>query len=80
MPTLGKVVASIDSCEGDSGGGWYHMNSSGRIAWGIQSQADDPDWGEVCHGAGEKSYFSSIPQINEYWDNSTTISIRLETR
>jgi streptogrisin C len=74
---LGKVEVSLDSCMGDSGGGWYRITSGGRIAMGIQSQADN---GPNCHGQYEHSYFSSLPDINEYWDATSAATIRVETR
>lgn len=73
----GMVAVSIDSCVGDSGGGWYMLSGTQRWAVGIQSAADN---GSACHGAGEKSYFSAIPDINAYWDNTSAATIRFEYR
>jgi streptogrisin C len=74
----GLVEVSIDSCPGDSGGGWYHIGTnSARIAWGIQSRSDD---GNECHGAGEHSFFSALPDINTFWDDNSAATIRVETR
>lgn len=71
----GLVETSIDSCYGDSGGGWYALIGSQRWAYGIQSRADN---GGICHGAGDHSYFSAIPDINAYWDSTSGATIRVE--
>ncbi|MGH2943874.1 MAG: hypothetical protein ACRDLN_13980 [Solirubrobacteraceae bacterium] len=54
-------VDGVDTCGGDSGGGWYWLTSTGdRVAYGIHSRSDDG-----CHGdrGGSRSWFSAIPTV-----------------
>jgi len=74
----GMVRATVDSCQGDSGGGWYQWINSERWAVGVQSAADNAS---SCHNSNEQSYFSAVPDINDYWDDTSTLSpIRTEVR
>jgi streptogrisin C len=68
---------SKDGCNGDSGGGWYHKTAAGtRIAYGIHDASDD----DGCHVGGSQSYFSTLPNINYWWDHTTAATLRVETR
>lgn len=75
--TRGMVrVRGFDACPGDSGGGWYMRSSTGqRWAYGIHSRSN-----EGCHVSGGNSWFSSVPDINAYWDSVSSANIRFDTR
>lgn len=69
-------VRGFDACGGDSGGGWYWLSSTGaRWAYGIHSRSSSG-----CHGSGGNSWFSSLPDINAFWDGSSAARIRVDYR
>ncbi|HEX6686606.1 MAG TPA: hypothetical protein VF062_27790 [Candidatus Limnocylindrales bacterium] len=51
-------VDGYDACQGDSGGGWYHLVGSTRTAFGLHSRSD-----EGCKIANGKSWFSALPMF-----------------
>jgi hypothetical protein len=73
----GLVEASIGSCSTDSGGAWYYLSGSSRWAYGIESRSDDVNF-PTCHNAGVHSYFSAIPDINAYWDSTSSATVRVQ--
>lgn len=69
-------VNNFDACGGDSGGGWYWRNSVGeRWAYGIHSASS-----QGCHIAGGFSWFSTLPDINAFWDANAAATIRVDYR
>lgn len=71
-------VAGADACGGDSGGGWYLYTGGQRWAAGIHSMNTN---GDTCdNDATEYSYFSTVPDIVAYWDETSTLTIRFESR
>ncbi|MFC0529735.1 S1 family peptidase [Phytohabitans kaempferiae] len=69
-------VTGFDACPGDSGGGWFMRSSTGqRWAYGIHSRSNNG-----CHVSGGTSWFSSLPDINAYWDSVSSANIRVDTR
>lgn len=72
----GRVSVGFDACPGDSGGAWTWRSSAGLyFAFGVHSQSD-----QGCHLGGGTSYFSSIPEINEYNDAHSAATVRVEER
>jgi streptogrisin C len=52
-------VDNEDACGGDSGGGWYQLNSDGtRIALGMHSSSSS-----TCHDESGHSNFTPLPAI-----------------
>jgi streptogrisin C len=75
----GMPQVNYGSCPGDSGGGWYHITASGyRIAYGIHhGGSTTPN----CSGTeGGDSIFTAIPDLNAWWDDTTTALLRVEYR
>jgi streptogrisin C len=76
----GMAQVSFDACNGDSGGGWFYVNHNGeRWAYGIHhGQAYNAD---TCHDhARNDSTFTTVPDMNAFWDATTASRLRLEER
>lgn len=69
-------VAGYDACDGDSGGAWFHNDSSGAAtAYGSHASSLEPS----CHGGGN-SYFTSAPSMKAWLDSISTKNIYIRTR
>ncbi|WP_454777777.1 trypsin-like serine protease [Georgenia muralis] len=75
------VIGNYDACPGDSGGAWVWNNGSGDY-WGIgvheggRNGCPQKDTGGSNDSQGW-SRFSAIPDINDYWDATSSVTIRI---
>lgn len=75
------VIGNYDACPGDSGGAWVWNNGSGGY-WGIgvheggRTGCPWYDSGQSNDSQGW-SRFSAIPDINDYWDATSSVTIRI---
>lgn len=77
--TYGTVsVAGDDVCGGDSGGGYYMPSGTQRWAAGVISLNTDRN--TCTNDANELTAFSTVPDIYAYWDATTAVPLRLQTR
>ncbi|WP_173081943.1 S1 family peptidase [Phytohabitans rumicis] len=81
VDSRGMVRVDADGCPGDSGGGWYWPGGSGRWAFGIHHGGTTSCPADGAP-AGGTSLFSTLPDINAYWDGEDAIGagLRVETR
>ncbi len=70
MPQVG-----FDACPGDSGGAWFFRppGSSSRWAYGVHSGGSGS-----CHAITGYSIFTSVPDMNAYFDGTAAARIRIE--
>lgn len=74
------VIGNYDACGGDSGGAWNWNNGSGGY-WGIGvHEGGNPGCPQETGGRNDSrgwSRFSAVPDINDYWDATSSVAIRI---
>lgn len=76
MPMVGN---NATPCGGDSGGGWtYYPGNGERWAYGLHKNAYK-DSGQLC-GNGTGAWFSTVPEVNAFFDARSFSDIRIDTR
>ena len=66
----------FDACSGDSGGAWiYRPSSASRWAYGVHHGGAG-----TCHATTGYSSFTSVPDMNIVFDETSAATIRIEVR
>jgi len=75
-------VGTYDACPGMSGGAWITPANGEYWGFGVHDGGRDgcPQFDGGLNSSQGYSYFSSLPDINDYWDYTSNATIRVDTR
>jgi len=79
------VVGNYDACFGMSGGAWISPTNGEYWGFGVHERSrEEPNCPQVDTGGLNSSQgysvFSTLPDINDYWDYTSTDTIRVDSR